>query len=154
MTRTPRASTIVRIDPHAAFALFTGEIALWWKPTPRRKVGLRGGTLYFEGESSGRLCERLDDQVYEVGRVLAWRPGELLRFEWRAPSFEPGEATEVEVRFEPEGEGTRVSVEHRGWERIPDERLRRGLDDSSFESMLGLWWGDLLTALRWFAGSR
>lgn len=148
MTRTPRASTVVATDPDTAFALFTDEIALWWKPSPRRKVGLRGGTLFFEPGPKGRLCERVEGEVFEVGRVLVWEPGERLSFAWRAPSFEADESTEVEVRFDRLAEGTRVSIEHRGWQAIPHERLRAGLDDASFESLVGLWWGDILTALR------
>lgn len=151
--RVPGASTVVACDPATAFELFTGQIALWWRPSPRRRVGLRGGTLGFEpprpdDPGSGRLCERIGDAVFEVGRVLVWRPGERLRFEWRAPNFEPGEQTEVEVRFEPTDAGTRVSVEHHGWSAIPDARLRHGMDDASFESLIGLWWGDVLVALR------
>jgi uncharacterized protein YndB with AHSA1/START domain len=148
MSRTPRASTVVATDPDTAFALFTGEMASWWRPSPRRRVGLRGGSLYFEPGPEGRLCERIDDQVFEVGRVLDWQPGERLRFTWRAPNFVGDEATEVEVRFERAPNGTRVTVEHHDWEAIPRERLRGDLDDPSFDALIGLWWGDLLVALR------
>lgn len=148
--RVPGASTLVPGDPLATFVLFTDELALWWKPRPGRRVGLRGGVLFFE---RGRLCERLGDAVFEVGRVLVWQPGERLRFEWRAPNFEPGEVTEVEVRFTAQGESTRVSIEHHGWAAIPDARLRQSMDDASFESLIGLWWGELLAALRRSAGT-
>jgi uncharacterized protein YndB with AHSA1/START domain len=141
-------------DPLATFELFTRELALWWKPRPGRRVGLRGGVLFFEAPSSasthalGRVCERVGDEVFEVGRILVWRPGECLRFEWRAPNFEAGEVTEVEVRFVAQGEGTRVGIAHHGWPTIPAARLRRDMDEASFESLIGLWWGDLLVALR------
>ena len=36
-------------------------------------------------------------------------------FSWKAPSWDA--PTEVEVRFTAEGDGTRVDLEHRGWER-------------------------------------
>lgn len=34
--------------------------------------------------------------------------------------------TEVEVRFAPEGEGTHVELEHRGWEATGDPQGRAG----------------------------
>ena len=44
--------------------------------------------------------------------------------EWKVNSAAP--PTEVEVRFSPDGDGTRVELEHRGWEQYPtggaDER--------------------------------
>jgi hypothetical protein len=35
------------------------------------------------------------------------------------------EPTEVEVRFEPVADGTRVTLEHRGLERLPPEEAER-----------------------------
>ena len=36
-----------------------------------------------------------------------------------------GLVTEVEVRFEPAERGTRVTLEHRGWDRVPLENASR-----------------------------
>ena len=70
----------------------------------------------------GRFYERWKDgEEYEVGRVLAFEPPSRVVFGWRAPSWSA--STEVEVRFAAEGEGTRVSLEHRGWEAL-DEATR------------------------------
>jgi hypothetical protein len=71
-------------------------------------------------------------------------------FEWRGNHFEPGLVTEVEVRFEASGQGTRVTLEHRGWDRVPLEHAsRHGYGASNaFVSMIGLSWGDQLAALR------
>ena len=38
---------------------------------------------------------------------------------WRLGNFSPGEVTGVEVRFDASGEGTRVSLEHRGFAALP-----------------------------------
>ena len=59
--------------------------------------------MRFEGGEGGRLLEVYTDEAggaFEVGRVLAWKPGDRLVFEWRGNNFEPGLVTEVEVRFE------------------------------------------------------
>jgi uncharacterized protein YndB with AHSA1/START domain len=81
--------------------------------------------------------------------VLDWQPGQRLCFEWRQRNFEPGQRTEVEVRFEPAGGGTRVVLEHRGWDRIPaGHPARHGLAGAAFSDMIGLHWGDLVTSYR------
>ena len=153
-----RATTVVPADPDAAFELFTREVDLWWRRGPRFRHGLgRPSVMRFEGGEGGRLVELYTDEAggaFEVGRVLAWKPGDRLVFEWRANAFEPGLVTEVEVRFERAERGTRVTLEHRGWDRVPlHHAARHGYGTSNaFVSMIGLFWGDLLAALRAHAG--
>jgi hypothetical protein len=70
-----------------------------------------------------------------------------LVFEFRARNFEPGQVTEVEVLFESAEQGTRVTVEHRGWDTLPSEHpARHGMDDGSFQDMMAIWWADLLAS--------
>jgi len=146
-TEIVRVTTVVAVDPAKAFEIFTNEIGMWWRP----KVDLfrkgRKGVMRFD---AGRLVEAYENsETFEVGRVLEWKPGELLRFEWRQGDFAPGDATEVEVRFERDGKGTRVSLEHRGWDRIvATHPARHGYTGDAFTSMVGLRWADLLTAFR------
>lgn len=64
-------------------------------------------------------------KVFEVGKIRSWAPGERLVVDWRQASFGPGHATEVEVSFEPVGEETRITVEHRGWETVPQDHVAR-----------------------------
>ncbi len=147
MNEIVRVTTVVAVDPATAFDIFTGEIGIWWKP----KVDLfregRTGLMRFEGD---RLVEAYDSgDAFEVGRVLEWKPGENLRFEWRQGDFVAGDITEVDVRFEPATHGTRVTIEHRGWDRIaPGHPARHGYTGEAFVSMVGLRWADLLTAYR------
>lgn len=84
-----------------AFALFADELA----------VALAQGGMAFEAGTNGRLTEG----DFEVGRVVAWTPGELIRLQWRQADWQPEEVTNVEVRFTPVGGGTHVTLEHRGW---------------------------------------
>jgi hypothetical protein len=72
-----------------------------------------------------------------------------LVFAWRPAGFAPHEPTEVEVRFEPAERGTRVTVEHRGWDALPAVHpSRHRYTGGAFTSMIGLRWADLLTAMR------
>lgn len=147
-----RVTTIVSVDPATAFELFTQDIGAWWKRGTRYQLRTdRIGTMRFEPGVGGRLVEVYDEagaDIYEVGRILEWRPAERLVFEWRGKGFEAGERTEVEVSFERVEQGTRVTVEHRGWAGLPhDHPARLGFDDAAFEDVLGLWWADLLVAI-------
>ena len=152
MTTTDRARVItyVAVSPRDAFEVFTEEIDTWWRREPRFRAGVAASQLRFERDGNARrLVERSSDGVFEIGRVRAWEPGARLVFEWRTRDFAAGEVTEVEVLFTPLGEGTRVTLEHRGWDTLrADHPSRRGLDDEAFTSMLGLHWGDLVTAYR------
>lgn len=58
---------------------------------------------------------------HEVGRVTAWEPGEAVRFEWRPAPWEPGVTTELALRFEATDGGTRITLEHGGWDRLIEE---------------------------------
>jgi len=72
--------------------------------------------------------------------VLAWEPGVRLSFELWTWKFQPGEHSEVEVRFDAVGDGTRVTVEHRAW-------APRATGGADHRTVVGLWWGTLLQAL-------
>lgn len=140
--------------PEAVFDAFTGDIALWWRPnalfsfTPRSP-----GVMAFQ---DGRLVERLPSgKVFEVGEVRVWERGARLVFGWRQASFAADMDTEVEVRFEAVEDGTRVTVEHRGWDSVPAPHVaRHGFPDGLFLRRHGEWWRDLLAGLAAQATSR
>jgi hypothetical protein len=130
MTSRVVVSLRVPCSPIQAFDIFTQEIGAWWADTPDFRFTPRSpGQLAFEapaGGAPGRLIERLPNgKVFEVGPVRDWRPGERLVVGWRQATFGPHHATEVEVRFEPVGDETRVTVEHRGWDSVPQDHVAR-----------------------------
>lgn len=146
-TDSVTVTTVVALAPAAAFAVFTDEVDAWWRRGPRfRFRDGEDGTLAFAGD---RLVETYaDGQRFEVGRVLDWQPGARLVFEWRDRTFVVGETTEVEVRFEPHARGTRVTLVHRGWDKLrPDHPARRGARGHAFTDMLGLSWADQTVSL-------
>jgi hypothetical protein len=80
--------------------------------------------------------------LHEVGTITIWEPPRHLSFEWRSVTFVPGESTTVELWFEPSGEGTRVTLEHRGWTTIRDDHpVHHGNPVGEFLRDLGMWWG-------------
>jgi len=161
MSETDRVvvTTVVEVDPSTAFRVFTEETDLWWRQGPRFRVHPeRAGRICFEGRVGGRLLEAYDEMgrdAFEHGRVLVWDPPKRLVFEMSGRNHAPDEHTEVEVRFEGRPPGTRVTVEHRGWDRFgPDHPVRHGLAGGAFTNMMGSWWGDLLVELRAHSASR
>ena len=146
-------TTRVALDPATAFEVFTEEVDLWWRQGPRFRAGLgRKSVMRFEPGVGGRLLEIYDedrDDAFELGRVRVWEPGTRLVFDFRARNFAPGQTTEVEIRFEAEAGGTRITLEHRGWASIPaDHPARHGHVGGAFTAMIGLFWADLLVSAR------
>lgn len=113
-----RKSVTVRQTVEAAFQLFTNDIADWW-PMERYSVSeARTRDVVFEPLSGGRVYEVRDDgKTFDWGKVLVWDPPHRLVLSWH-PGREADAAQEVEVRFEPAGNGTRVDLEHRNWTRL------------------------------------
>jgi mannose-6-phosphate isomerase-like protein (cupin superfamily) len=118
------ASVEVAVDSATAFAIFTDEIGRWWRPGPinwydsARAIGIR-----FEPGVGGRWLEIYDDasaDVLEIGRITVWEPGARLVLVYCDGGHEL-DGTEVEVRFAPIEGGTRVTLEHRGWEKLAAE---------------------------------
>src|SRR5919198_123801 len=146
---TVLASIDVAVDPSAAFQIFTEEIGSWGEPGPTtwndapRALGMR-----FEPGVGGRWVEVYDEDTgegFEMGRVTVWDPPARLVFGYRDNDLlDP--ATEVEVRFEPIEGGTRVSLEHRGWERITEDVARRKLQIKEYA-----WPACLTSFARWTA---
>jgi uncharacterized protein YndB with AHSA1/START domain len=153
MTSRVVVAVRVRASPERAFQAFTRDIAQWWRPsslfafTPRDP-----GVLAFEPGEGGRLVQTLaGGRVFEIGRVRVWRPPERLVFGWRQATFDSGQDTEVEVRFEATGAETRVTVTHSGWDSVPAAHVaRHGWPDGVFLTRHGEWWRTLLSALEAF----
>jgi len=116
---TIRKAIRVERSPEVVFRVFTHEIGKWW---PLKEGFSFGGEkakdIFIEGRVGGRFFERFTDGTeFEVGRITAFEPPRLVAFTWKDPSWEA--ETQVEVIFEPDGKGTRVELEHRGWEAGP-----------------------------------
>ena len=149
MTSKVYVALRVKAPPERAFAAFVGEIGAWWRPNGLFQTTPRApGVLAFEPGEGGRLTETLaNGKVFEIGRITAWEPPARLVFSWRQANFPPDLQTEVEVRFEPVGEETRVSVEHRGFDRVPaGSAARHGFPDQALLMRLAEWWRMLLTS--------
>ena len=147
----------VAATPERAFEVFTREIQAWWRHNDLFRFTPRSpGVLALEPRGGGgRFTETLvNGKVFEIGTVTVWEPGVRLGFTWRQASFKPGQETQVEIRFEPVGEETRVTVEHRGWDTVPQEHVaRHTMPDAVFLRRHAEWWQALLYAYRGSLGA-
>lgn len=151
MTSSVLVAIRVKTSPDRAFDVFTREIGAWWKPSGLFAITPRGdGDLAFEGGEGGRLVTKLPNgKTFEIGKILIWAPPDRLAFSWRQATFTPDQNTEVDVRFEPVGEETRVTVEHRGWAEIPREHVaRHGFPDHATLQRAAEWWQGGLGQMR------
>ena len=121
-------SIVVPWTPEVAFKRWTTDIGAWW-PGRTHSVGQKKVKNVVFGAGVGeRLYEEWHDGTQkEWGRVTRWEPPRLVRYTWypdRTPEF----AQDIEVRFDAEGSGTRLTLTHTGWERLGAEarRARRG----------------------------
>lgn len=154
MTSRVIVSVRVPCSPIQAFEVFTAEIGEWWvhrddfRFTPRSP-----GKLMFEppdATSGGRLIERLPNgKEFKIGDIREWSPGQRLIVGWRQATFGPEHATEVEIRFEPVGSETRITIEHRGWDSVPQDHVaRHGFPLSLFLQRQGRQWRAGLERIR------
>ena len=149
MTSKVYVALRVAASSERAFTAFVDEIGAWWRPNMLFQTTPRPGRLSFEPGEGGRLIEpRAGDKVFEIGRILAWEPPHRLVFSWRQANFPPDLHTEVEVVFEAVGRETRVSVEHRGFDRVPAGAARHGFPDEVLLMRLAEFWRSQIEGLR------
>jgi uncharacterized protein YndB with AHSA1/START domain len=136
MSTTEALATINKtVSVHApverAFETFTRQIASWW-PRGSHSLFEERREIVFEERVGGRLYEvATDGEEGDWADVLAWEPPDRFVLRWRVnPKRSP---TEVEVRFSPENGGTRVDLEHRGW----DDAEGRANYDTGWDKVLG-----------------
>ena len=131
-----RKSLVVNCSPERAFEVFTREVGSWW-PLQTYAIGEDITEVVWEEHIGGRIFERHGDgSEGEWGRVVAWEPPARFVMSWY-PGKDDSQATELEVRFTAEGDGTRVDLEHRGWEIFAEEAQEtRNNYDSGWPTVL------------------
>ncbi len=125
----PRDAVVRAVEvpapPGRAFEVFTAGISDWWPLGTHSVYRSQAASVHVEPGVGGRLVERRDDgETCVWGTVRVWDPGVEVAFSWH-PGTPPSEATDVAVRFEAVGGGTRVTLVHTGWDARPDSDRAR-----------------------------
>ena len=139
MTVAPVVKSVhVKCGVANAFEVFTRGIGSWW---PLDQLALAPGEV-----KEVVWEEREGGEVYEISNsgershwatVLEWEPPAGFTIAWKVDP-DAVAATEVEVRFTPEGDGTQVVLEHRHWDRLGAGAAEtRGNYDGGWEMVLG-----------------
>jgi uncharacterized protein YndB with AHSA1/START domain len=131
-------SVLVSLPVDEAFRLFTAGISQWWPLASHSVGGDEAISCTIEGKVGGRVYEtQMDKSQSEWGRVLAWEPPRRLAFTFY-PGRTPADSTEVEVTFQAEPGGTRLTLIHRGWEHCGETiQAERPGYDRGWEYVLG-----------------
>lgn len=130
-----RKTVTVECSIEEAFRIFTADAASWW-PTESHSIhGDQVRDVVFEAREGGEVFEVTDGGEREHwATVVAWEPPNRLVLAWEVGPKSQG--TEVEVRFTAESGATRVDLEHRGWEHVP-EPVERDNYDTGWGYVLG-----------------
>jgi hypothetical protein len=99
------------------------------KPLVRADAARRRPSSFRAG---GRRAARRDAGERKRVRGRSHHRLEAWRKACSQATFAPGQSTQLDVRFEAVGDLTRVTVEHRGWDEIPQDHVAR----HGFELML------------------
>jgi uncharacterized protein YndB with AHSA1/START domain len=119
-----------------AFRLFTEELGRWWPLATHSLSGESARGCGIDGHAGGELYEIDPAGARQVwGTVLVWEPTSRVVFTFH-PGRDAASAGRVEVRFAPSGSGSRVTLEHSGWELLGERaaEVRRSYDAG---------WGDV-----------
>jgi uncharacterized protein YndB with AHSA1/START domain len=121
-----RLSVTVAAGPERAFVAFTREMDTWWPVASHSICEDPEATVIFEEFAGGRVMERSPrGQEGHWADVVVWEPPSRLVLAWQ-PNPEAATATELEVLFSATANGTRIDLEHRGWEGLgADAETRR-----------------------------
>jgi uncharacterized protein YndB with AHSA1/START domain len=104
--------------------------ARWWSPE-----------VMLEGKLYGKFIEPWRDEAGNVvitrGEVIDIKPPELLRFTWEDPGW--SSATLVTLTIKPFKKGSRLELEHSGWEYLRAESrfALRKAHAQGWENLLG-----------------
>jgi uncharacterized protein YndB with AHSA1/START domain len=127
----------INLPVNAAFRLFTEDVNRWWPLATHSVFGDEAVSCTLEGRVGGRFYEmHRDGRQSEWGQVLVWEPPHRVVFTMH-PGRTRDTAQEVEVTFQGEARGTRVTLTHRGWENLGEQaKVMRGRYDHGWEGVL------------------
>jgi hypothetical protein len=110
----------LRCSAAHAFSTWTERFGLWWPPG-HTTSGDPDATVHLEPRLGGRIFERATDgREIDWGEITQWDPPHRLGYLWHIRRTREA-ATDVLVSFEDTDDGSRIRIEHTGWDRLGDQ---------------------------------
>ena len=125
-----RREITVNATPERAFFVFTEQFDSWWPKS--HHIGEAAMARAVIDPDAGRWYEvGVDGSTCDWGAILAYDPPRRLTLEWRIGGTwvietDPAAISEIDVTFTPEGDATRVTLEHRHLDRHTEAEALRG----------------------------
>jgi uncharacterized protein YndB with AHSA1/START domain len=130
---TIRKTLYVEVPVERAFDAFTAGWHEWW---PIETHSLANGEVSVDWRVGGTASERVKGEWVAWADIFEYDPPHGFAMRWHVNAENP--ATELRLRFEPDGNGTRVELVHAGWESYPDGGARESVGyTSGWEVVLG-----------------
>ena len=113
-------SVFVKAAPERAFEAFTAEMTGWW---PLAEISIsKPERVVVEGRQGGEIYEVNGDDRHHWAWITAWEPPQRLAVEWKVDE-QAAASTAWEATFAAEGDGTRLTLVHSGWEELGDDAV-------------------------------
>lgn len=127
----------LRCSASHAFATWTERFGLWWPPG-HSTSGDPDARVHLEPGVGGRIFERTPGGTeIDWGEITEWDPPHRLAYLWHIRRTREA-ATQVLVQFhDVDDTGSRVRIEHTGWERL-------GIEGASWRDANRAGWAGLL----------
>ena len=137
MTEPLRITFVVGCSPERTFELWTAKTSTWW-PSTHTVSADPDAQVFIEPGVGGRIYELTPQgEEHDWGQITTWDPPNRIAYLWHLRQ-DRADATEVEITFVADARnGTAVSIEHRGWDRLGargDER--RSQNQRGWSSLL------------------
>jgi uncharacterized protein YndB with AHSA1/START domain len=130
-------SIVIAAKPERVWQAWVSEMNNWWT-RPYYNDAERVTGLVLEPQVGGRYIEKWgeDGSGFLIGHVIEWLPPHRLAYTWSENRW-GGVVTLVHLEFRAEGQGTRLSILHEGFERLPDGAAQRDGYDYGFGDLSG-----------------
>jgi uncharacterized protein YndB with AHSA1/START domain len=131
---------VVEHPTRDAFETFTEQVGGWWSIGDKNVLG-PGSSVGFEDLA---LVERNQDSIAVWAEIVEWEPPGSVRLAFH-PGAPPEDATDLRIVFTPVADGTQVTLEHIGWERMAGGEAARPQIEQG--------WAEVLDSYRAYLGS-
>jgi len=130
-----RFSFTVECSRQHAFDVWTQRTTSWW-PKDHTISNDSNARVTIEPFVGGRILESAPGgSEHEWGEIVEWQPPQRFAYHWYITS-DASDATFVEIEFQDIDAGTRIDINHSGWERLGRGVEMRQLNQGGWDAII------------------